>query len=130
MSDLANFVASTHQGLITIRRSEGDFQIDLSPGEADKATKVVGLALSMIEWNTVPPHIFNTPFVVRFFPNQAFALERTDVKGSIPFRIREGDELIKVIQMGLGICLNEQTHGRVVPSMAPAMPHMVGDEPL
>ena len=134
MSPEANFVASTHQGLIIIERdapgANGKFRLELSPSEADKATQVVGLALSMVQLTNVPPFITNTPFVVRFFPHQAFALERKDSSGSMPFRMREGDELIQVIQMGLGICLNEQTHGRVVPSSIASIPNLVSDESL
>jgi hypothetical protein len=129
MADL-DFVASTYQNRVVIEREDGKFKLEMSPSEVKAATHVVGLALSMIDLDNVPSNIKNTPFVVRFFENGAFALERTDTSGSMPFRVREGDDLIKSINMGLGICLNEQTQGRAIPSMTPPPAHMVGDEPL
>ncbi len=127
---MANFVASTHQGRVILEREDGKFRLELNPAEVEAATHVVGLALRMVELPFVPESIKNTPFTVRFFPKQAFALERLDIPGSMPFRAREGDELITALQRGLGICLNEQTHGRAVPSMTPPDPQMVSDEPL
>jgi len=126
----SDFVASSHQGKVIITRRKGKFKIEMSPGETDKATYVVGLALSMIELPDVPDHIKNTPFVLRFFPKQVLALERIDSMGSMPFRVNEGDDLIKTIQMGQGICLNEQTHGRAIPSNPAPPSNMVSDEPL
>lgn len=129
----ANFVADTHQGRVIVTR-EGPtgelFRVEMAPSEVEKATKVVGLALSMVGLPNVPDHINNTPFVVRFFPSRVFALERKDAGDSMPFRLHEGDVLITTLQMALGMCLNEQTQGRVVPVGTAVIPGLVGSEPL
>lgn len=130
MADEANFVPSSHQGSVIIKRSEGGHQLNMSPAEVDRATELVGIALSMVGLDKIPPHITNTPFVIRFFRRSVMALERSDSSGSLPFKVSEGDELITAIQMALGICLNDQTHGRAVPSGEPVNFGMVGDEPL
>ena len=78
MASPTNFVASTHQGRIIIEREEGKFRIEFSPSEIDAVTKLIGLTLSIIGLPQVPNPITNPPFVVRVFPNQAFALERQD----------------------------------------------------
>lgn len=127
---MANFLASSHQGKLIVERAEGEgkFRMEMSPAEAGRAKEVVGLALQMLDLDPLPDHINNTPFVIRFFAGRAYALERMDEKGSIPFRLHEGDELITVIEMALGICLNEQTQGRVVPVGTTTIPNMVSDE--
>lgn len=129
-----NFTASTHQGTITVGRSivtdgvEKSYKLDFAPAEAAKATEIIGLVLSMLTLKKVPSHINNSPFVIRFFPKQVYALERNDASGSLPFRAKEADELIQVIDMGLGICLNEQTQGRAVPVKTTTMPNLVDAE--
>ena len=121
----AKFVASTHQGEITIARADqSHLRVTFSPSEAEKASAIVGMILSMVALPKVPAFIENPPFVVRIFPRQIYALERQDQKGSLPFRVREGDELIRTIDMGLGICLNEQTLGRAVPKGVPTTQNM------
>jgi hypothetical protein len=122
-----NFIATTHQGVITVSRvkkiaRDGDHSIDFSPAEAAKASQSVAIVLSMRELKTVPDHILNSPFAVRVFPKNVYALERTDQGGSLPFRAKEGDELIRIIDLGLGLCLNEQTHGRRVPVGTTVLP--------
>jgi hypothetical protein len=117
MADKARFEASTHQGVITISRVHKDQPLEMYPADVGKATHLVGLVLSMVELPVIPNPIKNTPFVIRVFPEQKFALERTDRGGSIPFRTCEGEELIEVIEMGLGMCLNEQIHGKIVPKV-------------
>jgi len=133
MTARVNFEASTHQGKITVRRVkhgsyDGDHALDFSPAEAAKMSATVGMVLSMLDQPTLPPHIVNSPFVVRFFPKKVFALERNDIPGSIPFRAKEGDELIRVIDIGLGICLNEQTLGRAVPAGTTTVSDMASNE--
>jgi hypothetical protein len=114
-----SFHVGAHQGRVTIKRqvAEGHpvFTLDFTPAEADKATKLIAMALSMIELDNVPDHINNTPFVIRFYPKQVFALERTDISGSMPFRTNEGDELISSIHMGVEILLNAQKFNTSVP---------------
>lgn len=131
MSNDPNFVASTHQGTITIKRSseENHYEISMVPNEVDRATNLVGSALSVVSLSH--PNLINySPFVVRFFEDNTLVLERSDQKGSVPFTVNEGDELIKTIHMGLGMCLNERTHGRALPVKNSFMEGMMGDEPL
>ena len=130
MSDNPKFVASTHQGRVIIRRPVGEHQIDMAPSEVSKATHIVGLILAMVDQPRLPDdHISNTPFVVRMLPKRAYALERVDISGAIPFRAKEGDELIKTLNMGRDICLNEQIHGRASPAASYVPQGMAGDEP-
>jgi hypothetical protein len=129
----SEFGATSHQGRVIMTRSQDGkekFRLEMSPGETTKAAQVVGLALSMVGLDHVPDHINYSPFVIRFFEHKTFALERTDTTGSIPFRDYEGDDLIQRINMGRDICLNEQTHGKAIPSNVPPNPHMACDEPL
>lgn len=126
----SDFLASTHQGKAIVTRGEAKFKIEMTPGETEKATYIVGFALSMVELPSVPDHIKNTPFVVRFFPNRVLALERTDSRDSMPFRINEGDDFIKAIRTAHGMCLNEQTHGKAVSPGAVVPEILSGDEPF
>lgn len=113
-----SFRPNTHQGRVIVERGGENglsrFAIEMTPAEASKAKEIVGIALSMIGLDTIPPHIISAPFVVRFYPNQVMALERQDETGSMPFRRTEGDSLITSIQMALDMAINEQTHGRAV----------------
>ena len=127
------FSPETERGRAVVQRDREDgppFKINMSPREGDKATHVVGLALSMSELERKPPHITNTPFVVRFYPDQVYALERTDIKGSMPFRLGEGDDLIKAIQMAVSKTLNEQLQGRAARAVSVPDLTMASDEPL
>ena len=126
---MAEFEATSHQGKVIISRSSGrGYRIEMAPSEVSIAKNVIGLVLSMSELNNVPDKVGNPPFVVRIFENHIYALERTDAPGSIPFRMGEGDELLRFLEMGLGICLNEQTHGRVVPVTDAMTQTLVSDE--
>ena len=124
------FIPETHQGHVIVKRTGQDgtqYTLTLSPGEVDKATEIVGTTLRMLD---VPVEfITNSPFVVRFFPDRVYALERQDRGDSMPFRANEGDDLITTLHMAKAMCLNDQTHGRVVPVVAPMSPHLAGDEP-
>lgn len=126
----SDFDMSTHKGLVVITRRKGKFRVEMTPNETEKATYIIGLALSMVGMSNVPDHIINTPFVVRFFPKRILALERLDRIGSMPFRINEGDDLIKMIQICKDVCLNERAHGKAVPSGPATVNCMVSDEPL
>jgi hypothetical protein len=92
---------------ITISREE--FSMRLTPAEVDKATRLLGITLGMENMDTLPDHITNTPFVVRFFENDKLALERLDADGSIPFAWNEADDLITTLNDGLKIAINERT---------------------
>ncbi len=128
------FTAATHQGRVVVTRTSAktgeEFRIEMAPSEAEKATKIVGIALATVEHDALPEFITNTPFVLRFFKNRIYALERTDLNCSLPFKAAEGDLLIHTIQMALGMCINEQTQGKVVPSGTTTSPHMASNEPL
>lgn len=101
------FLPSADANFITVKR--GDFSLKLSPAEVDKATGLVGTALSMETLEALPDHITGTPFVVRFFEDDRLALERTDNKGSIPFTWAEADDLILSLYDGKKIAINERT---------------------
>jgi len=134
MADDRIFIADTHQGRVIVTRTSAKtgevFRIEMAPSEAQKATKIVGIALSTVEHDALPDHITNTPFVIRFFKNSVYALERSDLNFSLPFKASEGDSLIEAINVALGMCLNEQTQGRVVPCGTVTNPFMASDEPL
>jgi len=87
----------------------GEAALSLSPSEVDKATNIVGIALSMENLDAVPSHITNSPFVVRFFEGDMLALERLDAKGSIPFTFAQGDELITTLHQARSISVNDRT---------------------
>lgn len=123
----ATFSASSHQGLILIQRNNVDFKITLSPAETDKATGLIASVLSMQGLSHAPDRITHTPFVIRFFPDNKYALERVDREGSLPFRIKEADELIKVVRMGRDICINDQIHGKAPVFVTRPPPCMVDD---
>ncbi len=127
------FVPSTHQGKLIVSRTSASgevFRMEMSPSEAAKATEIVGIALATALHDSLPNKIMNTPFVVRIFEHQVYALERTDLNFSLPFRAVEGDDLIHMIELALGMCLNEQTQGRAVPCGTTIIPGMAPDEPL
>ena len=127
------FVASTHQGRVIVSRTSAkgvEFHMEMAPSEVSKATEIVGIALATVGHSNLPSELKNTPFVVRVFEHKVYALERIDLNFSLPFRAAEGDELIRVLGIALGMCLNEQTQGRVVPCGTTIVPGMAPDEPL
>lgn len=133
MADDRIFIADTHQGRVIVTRTAKNgevFRIEMAPSEAAKATKIVGIALATVEHDALPDHITNTPFVIRFFKNSVYALERSDLNFSLPFKAIEGDALIESINVALGMCLNEQTQGKAVPCGTTVNPHMASNEPL
>jgi hypothetical protein len=101
------FMPDADQNYITITR--GEFSLRLTPAEVDKATQLVGIALGMETMDTLPDHITNTPFVVRFFEDDKLALERLGEPGSIPFDWQEADQFIVALNDGLKIAINERT---------------------
>tara|TARA_R110000765_G_C18902712_1_gene604221 strand:+ start:758 stop:1141 length:384 start_codon:yes stop_codon:yes gene_type:complete len=107
------FESSDHQGVVKITRK--DNSISMAPAEVSRARSLVGLSLSMSELENKPEHIADSPFVVRIFPKQVYALERNDQSGSIPFRVHEGDDLLIALEQGLEKALNTQTHGKIIP---------------
>lgn len=112
---MATFSASVaSNGRIVISRDnlpgKPAFRLDLSVNEGEKLTSLLGtvLSTSSVDRGELPDHLTGTPFVVRFFPkDNGMALERTDIKGSLPFRMRETDELIRVVQMGVAMAVNQ-----------------------
>ncbi len=127
------FVPSTHQGKVIVTRTSArgqEFRMEMSPSEVKKATEIVGIALATSLHDSLPNKLSNTPFVVRIFERQVYALERTDLNFSLPFRAKEGDGLIHNIELALGMCLNEQTQGRAVPCGTTVIQGMAPDEPL
>ena len=93
---------------ITISRGK-EFKLALSPAEINKATSVLGTALSLESFEELPSNIANAPFVVRFFEDGQLALERSDASGSVPFRWNETDELILTLEKALAMAVNERT---------------------
>lgn len=87
-------------------------ELRFSPAEGEKATYLIGIALSMETMDSVPSHITNSPFVVRFFQDDSLALERSDKAGSIPFTFHEGDNLIKAIRLGVQTAVNDRALNR------------------
>lgn len=133
MSVETSFIADTHQGTVIVHRTGPTgkmFRMVMTPSEVGRAKELVNIALSMIELPSIPEYITNTPFVVRFYGNGVCALEREDEGSSIPFRSAEGDKLVTTLEMALGMCLNEQTHGRAVPTGQVMPIGMAGNEPL
>lgn len=101
------FMPTGDANWITVTREK--FSIKFTPAEVNKATQLLGIALGMETMDALPDHITNNPFVIRFFEDDKLALERSDVKGSIPFNWDETDELIVTINDGLKIAINERT---------------------
>ena len=90
-----------------VTRGEGD-KLELSPAEVIKATHLVGIALGMESMPALPSHITNSPFVIRFFPEEVMRLEREDGPGSLPFSWDEGDSLIVALQQSQDIAVDER----------------------
>jgi len=102
------FLPAADQNFITVTRGD-KFSLKLTPSEVNKATELIGDALRMETMDSLPDHITNTPFVIRFFEDNKLALERRDEEGSIPFDWNEADELIVTFGDGLKIALNERS---------------------
>lgn len=131
MADDRIFKANTHQGRVIVTRTSKkgeEFRIEMVPSEVDKATHIIGIALATTDHDALPEFIKNTPFVIRLFSKRIYALERTDLGFSLPFKAAEGDELISTLQMALGMCLNAQTQGKVVPCGTAVVPTMASNE--
>jgi len=103
----AVFTPYANAEAVTVSRGE-KHKLSLVPAEVDKATKIIGIALSMESFDQLPSHIKNSPFVIRFFEDNKLALERLDTSGSIPFEWAEGDELIVTLQKALAMAINER----------------------
>ena len=106
---MSNFAASGSESTVVITRC-GTQVLKMKPAEVEKATKAIGIALQMETLDTIPSHITNTPFVVRFFENDQLALERADTAGSVSFSWTEGDELINALNIGLKIAINAKVN--------------------
>lgn len=131
MADDRTFLPDTHLGRVIVTRTskKGEvFSIEMAPSEVEKATEIVGIALGTINHEALPDHITNTPFVIRFFDHRVYALERTDLPFSLPFKATEGDELIHTLNLSLGMCINEQTQGKITPVGTAVVPDMVSNE--
>lgn len=103
------FIPTADQNWITIfRGTQRDNGLRLTPAEVGRAAQLVGLALGMETMEVLPDHISNKPFVIRFFEDNKLALERADLKGSIPFAWDEADDLILALKDGLKIAINER----------------------
>jgi len=103
------FAASASSESIVISRDSGKLNLAIAPGEVDKASSLLRIALGMEELDGGPSHIKDTPFVVRFFEDNTLALERTDREGSIHFTWSETDDLMLALKDGLALAINERT---------------------
>lgn len=99
------------QHFCRVFRDEENEMIRFAPAEADKATKIIGIALGMESMPVLPDFIPNSPFVVRFLEEGFCRLEREDGDGSVRFLWEEGDSLITTIQAALGMAINVRTLG-------------------
>ena len=102
---MLEFLPSADNGKIVIKT--GEQQLLLAAAEADKATKLIGIALGMETMDALPDHITNSPFVIRFSANGTLSLERQDESGSISFEWADADDLIVAIQKGLNISIDK-----------------------
>lgn len=114
---MSNFSFAGNEHTVIVTRTGTTQKLELRPAEVEKATQIIGIALSMETMEVIPDHIKNTPFVIRFFEDNLLALERADAKGSVSFKWDEGDDLILAIQSGLKIALNAKInkHKRLKP---------------
>jgi hypothetical protein len=103
------FMPSASSESIVISRDSGKLNLAIAPGEVDKASSLLRIALGMEELDGLPSHITHTPFVVRFFEDNTLALERTDREGSIHFTWSETDDLMLALKDGLALAINERT---------------------
>lgn len=114
---MSNFSFAGTENSVSVSRAGTAQKLELRPAEVEKAAQIIGIALSMETLETIPDHITNTPFVIRFFEDDVLALERVDAKGSVSFKWGEGDDLILALQSGLKIALNAKVnrHARLKP---------------
>lgn len=114
---MSNFGFSGNEHTVAVTRTGTTQKLEMRPAEVDKATQIIGIALSMETMKAIPDHIKNSPFVIRFFENDLLALERSDTKGSVSFKWDEGDDLIVAIASGLKIAVNAKVnkHSRLKP---------------
>jgi hypothetical protein len=106
---MPTFVPSADQYACKVTREGDKSLLEMAPAEVDKATKIIGIAMGMETMTTLPTHIRNSPFVLRFFEDDFLRLEREDAPGSIRFRWHEGDELIVALQQSLDMASDERT---------------------
>jgi hypothetical protein len=84
-----------------------NFRLELAPQEVELATYLVGFTMGLKDMDSVPDYLENSPMVVRIFPrNEGFALERQDRSGSMPFHVKEADELIRILNQGRDMAIN------------------------
>lgn len=114
---MSSFGFSGSESTVVVTRAGTTQKLELRPAEVEKATQIIGIALSMETLEAIPDHIKNSPFVIRFFEDERLALERSDAKGSVSFNWDEGDDLILALQAGLKIALNAKVnrHSRLKP---------------
>ena len=103
------FLPSASPESIVISRDGGKLNLSIAPGEVDKASALLKIALGMEQLDKGPSHIKDTPFVVRFFEDNTLALERTDREGSVHFSWKETDDLMLALKDGLALAINERT---------------------
>jgi hypothetical protein len=103
------FMPSASSESIVISRDEGKMNLSLAPGEVDKASALLRIALGMEELDNGPSYIKDAPFVIRFFEDDTLALERSDTTGSLHLAWREVDDLMLALKDGLALAINERT---------------------
>lgn len=85
-----------------------EYALELSPAEVEKATHILGIALSMQAMDPLPSHIKGSPFVIQFMEDDTLRLERRSGVGSIPFSWGEGDDLIVALHDAQAMAVNER----------------------
>jgi len=88
---------------------DGTYSLEMSPAEIDKATQILGIALSMQSMDLLPSHIKGSPFIVQFMEDDTLRLERRSESGYIPFSWGEGDDLIVALNDAKAMAINDRT---------------------
>lgn len=96
-----------HQrGTVTISR--GEHLLRFTPAEAEQIRSIINIALSMESLPALPPSIQNDKFLVRFNTDDTLFIDALDGRISgLKFDWSEGDDLIKVVDEGQALALND-----------------------
>jgi hypothetical protein len=105
---------------ITLEREADIFTFH--PGEAERITKILGIALQMRKMESLPSFIPYSPFRVKFFEDDTLALQRVDdYKSSLHLTWNDVDELIQTIHKSIPISVNDTVQSQSISKRRPAV---------
>lgn len=102
-----DFHITANMETVSISRDEGS--ISFRPGEAERMTALIGIALRMESLIALPSHISNFPFKVVFNEDDSLEITREDMNKGLKLSWSEVDRFIQIVGEAVKISINDST---------------------